>query len=863
MHRVIFGSLPATLALGLLAVSPHVHAVEGRYQQLPNFDAHAVSEAAALAARRAGVVGQVSRFGYRSEVDEDTGTAFVWAGKERRLAAAAAAVVPHGRAGWDARARQHLRGMARDLGLSAKGIQEAELHDLHDRGNGPVIARYRQRVNGLEVFGRELNVMSDRQGRLVAISGLFSSDAASATSRAAQFSWSAERAVASAFADAGGQGLAALAGGKAESGYLVFQRATAAGDLQWRKDPRARKVLYPVAGQLVPAYYVEVSVGSAPDRFQMDYGYVISAIDGSVLMRKDQRADEAFTYRMFAAKDATGFPYDEPLGNNFAPFTGETFDAPITRSVVKSRLVTLANSSLLSTGDPWLPAGATTTSGNNVDAYLDLAAPDGFTAGVDLRPSTTAPNTFDYPLAGDVDPSTPAAQSAAVVNLFYMNNFLHDFWYDRGFDEAAGNAQQDNYGRGGKAGDPIHAEGQDYSGRNNANMSTPADGRSPTMQMYLFDGLPKGKYAVLSPAALKGTLTYSTAGFGPRAFDLTGQLVLVDDGTAPTSDGCTAPVNAAALVGKIALIDRGTCDFVLKVKLAQAAGAVGATIVNNTTGAPISMGGTDATITIPSMMITQEDGANLKASTKPVKVRMQRIATPDLDGTLDEGVISHEFFHYVSNRLVGNGSGLINNQGGGMGEGWSDFSTLLMQVRAEDRQVPGNADFSGAYPVGTYVGADYYFGIRRAPYSTDMAKNPLTFKHIQNGEPLPTTAPLAFGQDGASNAEVHSTGEIWCNTLWEAYAGFLNDGRYTFEQARTKVQEYIISGLKMTPSRPTLLQARDAILSAADASDDQDFQIWANAFAKRGMGLGAKGPGSLSTNNKGVTESYTPASPSL
>ena len=42
---------------------------------------------------------------------------------------------------------------------------------------------------------------------------------------------------------------------------------------------------------------------------------------------------------------------------------------------------------------------------------------------------------------------------AAVTNLFYMNNYLHDWYYDAGFDEAAGNAQRDNYGRGGLAND--------------------------------------------------------------------------------------------------------------------------------------------------------------------------------------------------------------------------------------------------------------------------------------------------------------------------------------------------------------------------------------------------------------------------
>jgi hypothetical protein len=61
-------------------------------------------------------------------------------------------------------------------------------------------------------------------------------------------------------------------------------------------------------------------------------------------------------------------------------------------------------------------------------------------------------------------------------------------------------------------------------------------------------------------------LTFGTAAFGPQSFDLTGTLQLVDDGVAPTTDACTAPINGAALAGKIALIDRGSCSFVSKAR---------------------------------------------------------------------------------------------------------------------------------------------------------------------------------------------------------------------------------------------------------------------------------------------------------
>ena len=67
---------------------------------------------------------------------------------------------------------------------------------------------------------------------------------------------------------------------------------------------------------------------------------------------------------------------------------------------------------------------------------------------------------------------------AAITQLFYMVNWLHDWYYDNGFDEAAGNAQANNYGRGPAAGDqdPVFAETNDFSGTDNANMWTPADG---------------------------------------------------------------------------------------------------------------------------------------------------------------------------------------------------------------------------------------------------------------------------------------------------------------------------------------------------------------------------------------------------
>lgn len=118
-----------------------------------------------------------------------------------------------------------------------------------------------------------------------------------------------------------------------------------------------------------------------------------------------------------------------------------------------------------------------------------------------------------------------------------------------------------------------------------------------------------------SPAAIAGNKAAGTAAFGPQSFAVTNDLVLVNDGVGATIDGCETPfTNAAAIVGKIAFMDRGVCGFAVKVKNAQLNGAVAAIIGNNQGGtAVVNMGGVDATITIPSLSVIQNDGTAIKA----------------------------------------------------------------------------------------------------------------------------------------------------------------------------------------------------------------------------------------------------------
>jgi hypothetical protein len=150
----------------------------------------------------------------------------------------------------------------------------------------------------------------------------------------------------------------------------------------------------------------------------------------------------------------------------------------------------------------------------------------------------------------------------------------------------------------------------------------------------------------------------------------------------------------------------------------------------------------------------------------------------------------------------------------------------------------------------------FYDGLRRYPYSTDKTKNPLTFKHIEDGNPLPTSPAPSFGGDGVSNSEVHNAGEIWATVMWECYAALLRDSRLNFDQANERMRRYLVSSLKLTPNAPTFLEARDAVLAAAWVSDRADYDLFVAAFAKRGMGSGAQGPDKSSTDHAGVVESY-------
>ncbi|NVJ22557.1 histidine kinase [Myxococcus sp. AM011] len=871
MKRLWMGTVSAVLAV--LMWSPQAHARQAAVDAFLLSPAdRSLPQSAATASQRGLRINSVEgRLGVPTFVFSERSLS---AGPQQSKAAR-----PLTQASANTAAREHLRGVADLYRLNASEVNSAELRSVHlpKDGEGAVVATYGRRVNGIEVFRNEVKVVMDASQQLVAISGYLQprQQDDERNAQASAFRVSAPQAISRAFQDMTGSPLDARAlvpaGAKGDySHYTVDANLMSTHGMG--EAPRSKQVLFPMPDGLVPAYYVEVNAGPAANPDASYTAYVIDARDGSLLLKHSLVQSEAFTYRVWADPN-TKLPYDGPQGTEGTPHpTGipDGYQEPLDNP---ANLVTL-ESFPFSRNDPWLPASATVTTGNNVDAYADLGGGDGFQPGFDLRAplSDVAGRGFDYAYDTSIQPGANQTQQlAAVVNLFYITNFLHDWFYDAGFDEASGNAQMSNYGRGGLEGDSLRVEAQDSGGRNNANMATPADGARPRMQQYIFDS--SAEFRITAPAPLAQAHRTYTASFGPSIYDLSGEFVVpptfAGDAAKTTAFriGC-ADANGAdpyggttPFTGKIALIERGSCSFGYKVLNAQRAGAKAVLITNSATGAVGGMAATgipaiDNAITIPSLLVAKPaaDAWRAALATSAVEARMIREA--DRDGTLDNEIVAHEWGHYISNRLVGNGSGLTNNQGGSMGEGWGDFHAMLLSVRAEDVTKPGNNQWQGTYGMAgfTQSGAGnqgYYFGIRRVPYSTDMSKNGLTLRHMADGTPLPTNHPL---NGGGNNAEVHNAGEVWATMLWECYASLLN--AHPFAEAQDRMKRYLVAAYKATPVSPTFLEARDAVLAAAAANDPADYQRFLAAFAKRGAGFGARVADRNSADHIGVVESF-------
>lgn len=779
----------------------------------------------------------------------------VWAGRDGALARPAHDTP-------EAAARSYLEQHASLYRLSPEDLQAAYVHRVHDSGQGGVIVLFRQRLSGIEVARSELKVLMTRELELVALTGSLHEGVdrvlAGAPGRdtKALFQHPPAEAVVGALSDMYGLSLAGEAravGAASAAGHQRFDLVSGSpgrrSGVSLVTPARVAPVFFPVAGQLVPAWSIEVLAERAGDERRQGQEYVVHAGDGRVLQRRSRVANDVYSYLVFA--DADGTPRDGPQ-SDYTPHPTGTPDGSEPGFASPARIPVEGLVHADGRRDPWLPAGATHTWGNNVRAYADHHDPDGFTEGVDLQASV-APGTRDFHYEYDTSRGPMASQSqtsAAIVRLFYTTNWLHDFFYGSGFDERAGNAQDDNYGRGGLGGDALRAEAQnrgpDARERNNASTYVPADGLPPRMELYLWDTPEQRSLSV------SGTrYTTGKAEFGAQNFDVGGRFVLAQDGTAQGSDACQAL--QGDVTGAIVLADRGNCTYELKAFNAEAANAAGLVVINHVPGAPPpDMFDVDASleVTIPALSISHEAGEALKAllGGGAAAGTMARTRSIERDGTIDNTVIAHEWGHLLYHRLVE----CSTFQCLALGEGWSDFIALLMMVREGDAP-------DGSYALGGYaaqlLGESSYYGIRRAPYSRAPAKNALRFRHIADEAPLPDRHPLRH--NGVENSQVHNAGEIWAAMLFDGYQALLDEARGTsprfasFAEARRRMADYVVAGMVLAPVDPTFTEQRDAVLMAALAREPRDMHLLAEAFAGRGAGSCAASP---PRSSRGFTE---------
>jgi Zn-dependent metalloprotease len=219
-----------------------------------------------------------------------------------------------------------------------------------------------------------------------------------------------------------------------------------------------------------------------------------------------------------------------------------------------------------------------------------------------------------------------------------------------------------------------------------------------------------------------------------------------------------------------------------------------------------------------AVIVDVQDGAvtnNATFSTPPAGIapRMQLGLYPWSlrDSAFDGDIIVHEYAHGVTNRLVGGPSdvaALSLWQSGALGEGWSDVLS---------------ASFTGDPIVGEYVANNPASGIRTAALDT----SPYTFGR------LGSLSGAIHGPTGRilPLPEVHADGEIWSAVLWAVREQI---GKDDFEQT-------LIDALKLTPVRPSMIEARDAFIQAAGllgVGGPDACQVWV-AFAARGLGASA------------------------
>jgi len=255
---------------------------------------------------------------------------------------------------------------------------------------------------------------------------------------------------------------------------------------------------------------------------------------------------------------------------------------------------------------------------------------------------------------------------------------------------------------------------------------------------------------------------------------------------------------------------------------------------------------------------------------------------PDRDAALDQQILLHELTHGLTTRIAG-GPNVIGMSGSaqalGLGEGFGDWYALaLLSSQGQDSSsVYGMAGWvgyhafkdtvltAGAPPFDYAFKDNYYYGLRRYPYSTDRGNSPLTLADIDPGQYNDDGVPMSpfwvsvnnYAIANAGSAipvdEIHFVGEIWALALWHVRAKLI--GTLGWEYGNEMALQLVTDSLFFLPQSPTFIDARDALLMADRARTGGGYvcAIW-KGFAERGLGYNAVTPSDGRTS--GVREDF-------
>jgi len=359
-------------------------------------------------------------------------------------------------------ARQFLTRYHPLLGLEADDLNTLVKTREERSARDPLVhVFFKQSYRGIDVFGAALHVHMRADGTIIGVS-----NSTARVRNLAQLGVSGADALAAAIRDVRPE-LGTAPAPAVLAGPSGADRLTRFAPGPLKAAPEARLVVFPTVGGGRLAWKVTI----APPGLPQKYDVLVDAATGEILYRRNRvRYIEGFGKVLQSGATATADArLPDPMPTGSTPPGAEDPRGgcpPVTNHLVHSLTAPFRDS-------PSVLSNTGRLDGNNVHVFRGAQGVEGAAGALQADGWH-----FEYDFG---------ASDAAETQLFFVNNFLHDFFYDLGFDEAAGNFQASNLGRGGAEGDALAAVAR-ADGRNNATFEPNPDGQTSIMSMFLWDG---------------------------------------------------------------------------------------------------------------------------------------------------------------------------------------------------------------------------------------------------------------------------------------------------------------------------------------------------------------------------------------